>query len=278
MLSTRTYEQITETAAWLTERASSSPKIAMILGSGLGAMADTFEDATAISYDQIPNFPTSTVEGHAGQLVFGKLGGQDVVAMQGRFHFYEGWSLDEVTFPVRVFHALGCHTAVITNAAGGITPGMRPGDLMLITDHLNLTGVNPLRGPNDSRFGPRFPDMTEGYTFALRKLAMDVARELELPLRLGVYAGVQGPSYETPAEIKMLRTQGADAVGMSTVPEVIIASHCGMRVLGISCITNMAAGLSDLKLSHDEVTETATLVRERFQSLVRACVSRIEAP
>lgn len=266
------FDALDQIASWLKARYPHQPEIALILGSGLGSIADHLEDAVAIDYHEIPNFPVSTVEGHAGRLVFGKLEGRQVVAMQGRFHYYEGWSLDEVTLPVRVFWRLGAKALIVTNSSGGINPDFRPGDLMLICDHLNLTGQNPLRGHNDSRFGPRFPDMTEAYDFEFRRQAMSAAKDLKMDLYTGIYAGLQGPSYETPAEIRMLRRLGGDAVGMSTVPEVIIANHCGMRVLGISCITNMAAGISDQKLTHDEVTLTAAMARERFTSLIHRVV------
>lgn len=261
------YDACAQTAAWLKERGH-TPDIALVLGSGLGGMADTFEDKVAIPYEEIPNFPVSTVEGHEGQLVFGTLHGRSVVAMQGRFHFYEGWSQREVTFPIRVFALMGAKTLIVTNSSGGINPDFEPGDLMLINDHINLTGQNPLHGHNDARFGPRFPDMTDAYNLDLRRQAMAIAEAVDVSLHTGVYSGLSGPTYETPAEIRMLRRLGGDAVGMSTVPEVIVANHSGMRVLGISCITNMAAGLSANKLNHEEVTTNAKLARTRFTTLV----------
>lgn len=272
------YEGITATAKWLTERTSKTlpaPEIALVLGSGLGSLADHFEDRIAIPYADIPNFPVSTVEGHAGQLVFGTLHGRSLVAMQGRFHFYEGWSQLEVTFPMRVFKILGCKAMIVTNSSGGINPDFEAGDLMLITDHLNLTGQNPLIGPNDKRFGPRFPDMTEAYDVQLREQALEAARGLSIGLRKGIYCGLQGPTYETPAEIRMLRRLGGDAVGMSTVPEVIVANHSGIRVLGISCITNLAAGISAHKLTHEEVTTNAALAREKFVELVTQIIADV---
>lgn len=269
------YEGITATAQWLSARIDKAPEIAMVLGSGLGGLADHFEDRVAIPYTDIPNFPVSTVEGHAGQLVFGSLHGRNLVAMQGRFHFYEGWNQLEVTFPMRVFKLLGCTAMIVTNSSGGINPDFEPGDLMLITDHLNLTGQNPLIGPNDKRFGPRFPDMTEAYDVALREQAQQTADALNIPLQKGVYCGLQGPTYETPAEIRMLRRLGGDAVGMSTVPEVIVANHSGLRVLGISCITNQAAGISANKLTHEEVTTNAALAREQFVELVTQIIADI---
>ena len=251
-------------------------EVALILGSGLGSLADTFEEPVAIPYAEIPHFPLSTVEGHKGQLVFGQFGGKRAVAMQGRFHFYEGWELEQVTFPVRVFSKLGCGVLVVTNSSGGINVDWSAGDLMLIRDHINLTGVNPLRGENEARFGVRFPDMSDAYDLTYRRQIMRLARELGIELRTGIYAGVQGPSYETPAEVTMLRRLGGDAVGMSTVPEVIVANHCGMRVIGISCITNMAAGVSDHRLTHEEVTETAAATRERFSTLLWEIVTRLD--
>ncbi|MFU8806490.1 MAG: purine-nucleoside phosphorylase [Bradymonadaceae bacterium] len=270
-----TYDRAEATAQLLKSRLQTQPKIAMILGSGLGALADELTDREAIGYGEIPGFPVSAVEGHAGQLVAGFLEGQPVVVKQGRAHYYEGWTMEEVTFPIRVFCRMGIETIIITNSAGGLNPDYVPGDLMLITDHLNLTGVNPLRGENEARFGTRFPDMTHGYDPELRHLAKKVASDLAIPVKEGVYAGVAGPSYETPAEVRMIGRLGGDAVGMSTVPEVIIANHSGMRVVGISCITNLAAGLSGQKLTHDEVKETADRVRQSFTSLIRGLVSEI---
>jgi purine-nucleoside phosphorylase len=269
------FEQADRTAQLLKERLSVAPKIAMILGSGLGALADELSDRETIGYGDIPGFPVSAVEGHAGQLVAGHLEGQPVVVMQGRAHYYEGWTMEEVTFPIRVFARMGIETIIITNSAGGVNRAYSAGDLMIISDHINLTGENPLRGPNESRFGTRFPDMSFGYDPELRELAKQVAADLGIEVREGVYAGVAGPSYETPAEVRMIGILGGDAVGMSTVPEVIVANHCGMRVVGISCITNLAAGLSGQKLTHEEVKETADLVRQSFTSLVRTLTGRL---
>ncbi|MFS0863473.1 purine-nucleoside phosphorylase [Fredinandcohnia sp. 179-A 10B2 NHS] len=251
------------------------PEIGLILGSGLGVLADEIEDPIKVPYDQIPEFPVSTVEGHAGQLVFGNLQGKFVVAMQGRFHFYEGYSLEKVTFPVRVMKELGVSKLVVTNAAGGINESFEPGDLMLISDHINNMGQNPLIGPNDSRLGARFPDMSEAYSKELRKLAKDVATGLNINIKEGVYVGNTGPTYETPAEIRMLRALGGDAVGMSTVPEVIVARHSGMNVLGISCISNMAAGILDQPLTHDEVIETTEKVKNNFLAFVKEIVKKL---
>jgi len=242
--------------------------VALVLGSGLGAYADDLDDAHAIPYAEIPNMPRSGVSGHAGNLVVGSKRGRRVVAMQGRAHLYEGWSPDEVVFGVRLMAQLGARTLIVTNAAGGIASSFAPGDLMAITDQLNLTGTSSLLGPNDERLGERFVDMTTAYDPSLIATANGVARQLGFELRQGVYAGLLGPAYETPAEVRMLRTLGADAVGMSTVLEVLAARHLGLCVLGISCISNLAAGLSDGPLSHDEVKDTATRVRSRFESLL----------
>ena len=249
-------DKINDVQHFITGKTTIKPEIGLILGSGLGVLADEITEAVTIPYEEIPHFPVSTVEGHKGQWVIGKLNGKSVVAMQGRFHFYEGYSLEEVTFPVRVMKAMGVKTLLITNASGGIQLNYEPGDLMIIKDHLNLTGNNPLIGPNDESFGVRFPDMSTAYDPELRNVARKVAAENEIDVKEGVYVGLTGPSYETPAEIRMLRILGADAVGMSTVPEVIVARHSGIRVLGISCISNMAAGILPQPLSHQEVMET----------------------
>jgi len=276
---TLSYAEIQAAAAAIRDRtghldeSTSVATVGVVLGSGLGRVADLVmegEGAIAIEYGAIPHFPTSSVEGHKGRLVYGRVEGQAVVLMQGRVHRYEGYPPAHVAFPARVMMALGVKQLVLTNAAGGIADGMVPGDLMLITDHLNLTGDNPLIGKNDDRLGPRFPDMSHTYTPALRKLAKTLAAKQGLALREGVYAGLNGPTYETPAEIRMLRTLGADAVGMSTVYEAIAAAHGGISVLGISCITNLAAGMSDEKLSHDDVKETAGRVEQSFSELVLA--------
>lgn len=251
-----------------------TPEIALILGSGLGILADSLEDSVTIDYADIPHFPVSTVEGHAGQLVAGKLSGKSVIVMKGRFHLYEGYSPAQVTFPIRVFKELGIRSLIVTNAAGGINLDYASGELMLIKDHLNFTGRNPLIGPNDDSFGVRFPDMSEAYSKRLRQLAHDTAAELGMTLQEGIYVGLLGPSYETPAEIRMFRTLGADAVGMSTVSEVLIARHAGLEVLGISCISNMAAGILDQPLSHVEVMETTERVKGRFLALIKGLISK----
>jgi purine-nucleoside phosphorylase len=253
------------------------PVLGLVLGSGLGGFADQLEDAVALEYGDIPHFPISNVVGHAGRLVVGQMHGVTCAAMQGRVHYYEGHELDRVTFPIRALILLGCRTLIITNAAGGVNPDLKPGDLVVLRDHLNLFPDNPLRGENDDRLGPRFPDMTQAYATALRVHAHMAAGEIGLGVREGVYAGSSGPSYETPAEIRMLRTLGADLAGMSTIPEVIVANHMGARVLGISCVTNMAAGITGERLTHAEVTETAARVRESFIALVSRVIARLGA-
>lgn len=266
------FEKIENATKFLREKYSTTPKIGLILGSGLGILADEIEQAVKIPYNQIPDFPVSTVEGHAGQLVFGLLNGVEVVAMQGRFHYYEGYSFEKVTFPVRVMKQLGINLLIVTNAAGGINESFVPGDLMIISDHINNMGSNPLIGQNDSKLGPRFPDMSEAYSRELRNLAKEIAKKLHIPVQEGVYVGNTGPSYETPAEVKMLRTLGGDAVGMSTVPEVIVARHADMKVLGISCISNMASGILDQPLNHEEVIETTEKVKVNFLTYIKAIV------
>lgn len=269
-------DKIHDVQQFITGKTTIKPEIGLILGSGLGVLAEEITEAVTIPYEEIPHFPVSTVEGHKGQWVIGKLNGKNVVAMQGRFHFYEGYSLEEVTFPVRVMKAMGVQTLLITNASGGIQLDYEPGDLMIIKDHLNLTGSNPLIGPNDESFGVRFPDMSTAYDPELRNVARKVAEENGIDVKEGVYVGLTGPSYETPAEIRMLRILGADAVGMSTVPEVIVARHSGIRVLGISCISNMAAGILPQPLSHQEVMETGEKVKDKFLRLVRGVITEMQ--
>ncbi len=260
---------------YISSRTSFRPEIGLILGSGLGVLGDDIPDADTIDYADIPGFPVSTVEGHAGRLVFGELGGKRVVIMQGRFHYYEGYTMDEVVFPVRVMKLLGVGTMVVTNAAGGVNTAFAPGDLMIITDHIKLFTDSPLRGHNIDELGPRFNDMSTAYTPELRSIALETARRIGIDVRQGVYAHMAGPSFETPAEIRMLRTLGADAVGMSTVPEVIAAAHASMKVLGISAISNMAAGILDQPLNHAEVMETGRMVRDKFAGLVQAIVEAL---
>jgi purine-nucleoside phosphorylase len=267
---------IDETVAFLRERVTRAPHAVLVLGSGLGGMADDVEDAVRIPFREIPGFPrrVQEVAGHAGALVAGRLAGVEVAALQCRFHLYEGWRPDDVAVPVRALAALGARTMLLTNAAGGIRPGFRPGDLMLIADHLNLMWQNPLIGktvPGEQRF----PDMSDPYDAAFRAVAEEEARGLGIPVTEGVYAAVLGPSYETPAEIRMLARMGADAVGMSTVPEVLVARALGVRCLGISCITNLAAGLGGERLTHEEVVEVGARVRDRLAALVRGVLPRI---
>jgi purine-nucleoside phosphorylase len=274
------YEQIHETAQAIRKRAAGhQPKVGIILGSGLGEFAEGLAKKVVIPYAELPHFPHSSVPGHAGRLVLGEVGGEPIVAMQGRVHAYEGYSPAQVAFPARVLCALGIHTLVVTNAAGGVNLDFKPGDLMVITDHLNLSGYNPLVGPNDDRMGPRFPDMTTAYPTALQAQLLSSAQNVGVELKQGVYAVLAGPSYETPAEIRMLRILGADAVGMSTVPEVIAARHMGVQVAGISCITNLAAGIGNKPLTHEEVAETAHRVKDVFRRLLESflpIVARME--
>ncbi len=262
-------------ARFLRAKTPLRPKIGLVLGSGLGAFADDFERATRIPYQKIPGFPVSTAVGHAGQLVIGLTEGIPVAALQGRVHYYEGYSMQQVVFPIRVLGRLGIRAVILTNAAGGINRRYRQGCLVVLRDHINLQGTNPLIGPNDERFGPRFLDMTQAYWKPYADLALAEARRLGLSVQEGVYAALPGPSYETPAEIRFLERIGADLVGMSTVPEVIAARHMGLRVLAISCVTNMAAGILDQPISHDEVLATGERVRDAFAALLRAVIPRI---
>ena len=275
MASTSIYERAEHATRIIRARTTAEPRIAIVLGSGLGGFADDFEDAVGIPYEEIPGFVRSTAQGHAGRLVIGKVDGIPVLAMQGRVHYYEGYSLEEVTFPIRTFGLLGVKTLVLTNAAGGINVQLTQGALMVLSDHVNLMGVNPLRGPNDERFGPRFPDMSTVYAPELQQLVVEEARAIGVEVRRGIYGALSGPSYETPAEIHLLRNLGADAVGMSTVPEAIVARHMGLEVLGISCITNMAAGISDQPINHEEVMATGDRVRETFTELLKRVVGAI---
>lgn len=274
-MTTQLSKQIQEARAYIEQQTEVKPEIGLILGSGLGVLGDYIENAKVISYDQIPHFPVSTVEGHAGELMIGTLSGKNVILMRGRFHMYEGYAAEVTAFPVRVMKALGVKTLVVTNAAGGVNLQFAEGNLMLISDHINLTGKNPLIGAHDPELGVRFPDMTEAYSKRLRGIAKEVASEQGIELVEGVYASLLGPTYETPAEIRMLRTLGADAVGMSTVTEVIAARHSGLEVIGISCITNMAAGILDQPLTHDEVIETTNRVKSQFQGLVTSLIGKI---
>lgn len=271
------YQKASESAEYIKSKIAHQPEIGIVLGSGLGPLADDMTDVIDIDYAEIPNFPVSTVEGHAGKLVFGKLGSKYVLAMKGRFHYYEGYDVAQVVFPIRVMKLLGINNLVVTNAAGGINRDFSSGALMLIKDHISFFVPSALRGKNMSEFGTRFPDMSEAYSKELRTLAKKVAEESGVQVFEGVYAFAQGPMYETPAEIRALGILGADAVGMSTVPEVITAGHAGMKVLGISCITNMAAGILDQPLNHQEVMETAKKVEKAFTTLVRNIVEQWKA-
>ena len=282
------YEKAAETAEFIRAKYGKPIKIAVVLGSGLGAFADQLNDSVRIPYEEIPHFARSTVEGHAGRLVLGEVDGVPVAVQQGRFHFYEGYSMEQVTFPARVFGLMGIDKLVLTNAAGSLSTEMSPGSLMLISDHINLVGANPLRGMNDLRFGPRFPDMTHVYDRELQEVVVAAAEEVALErfesgtdptkidfLHRGVYCGLSGPTYETPAEIHMYRLLGADALGMSTVPEAIVARHQQMQVVGISCITNYAAGMTDEAIDHDHVMETGARTADIFRELLRRLVTRI---
>jgi len=270
------YERAEHAARTIRARWNEDARLALVLGSGLGAFADDVEGAVSLPYTEIPGFAHSTVEGHAGRLVLGKIEGVPVAAMGGRFHYYEGYTFDEVTFPIRVLGLLGVKSLILTNAAGGLSNGFTQGSLMVISDHLNLIGANPLHGANDERFGPRFPDMTEVYDRDYQDILIKEGRRLGYELRRGVYAALSGPSYETPAEIRMLRALGADAVGMSTVPEAIVARHMGIKVLGISCITNLAAGVLDAQINHAEVIETGERVRATFAELLRNVIPKLQ--
>jgi purine-nucleoside phosphorylase len=269
------FQQVDEAANFIASKADLRPGIAIVLGSGLGDFADEASDAVRINFADIPHFSRSTAVGHAGQLVFGKIAGCPVVVMQGRVHLYEGYPAWKVAFPIRVFSKLGARAAILTNAAGGINLDYGQGNLVVIKDHLNLQGQNPLVGAEDLRFGPRFIDMTEAYSRAYRRIAQDVAKAMGIKVPEGIYAGLLGPSYETPAEIRYLRAIGADLVGMSTVPEVIVARQMGVKVLAISCVTNMAAGVLDKPLNHEEVLETGRRVAGHFKSLLREVIPAI---
>ncbi len=268
------FTQAREAATYIENQGIEEVEVGLILGSGLGELAEEIEDQVVISYKNIPSFPVSTVVGHAGQLVYGTLGGKKVLALQGRFHYYEGYSMDTVTFPVRVMSMLGVQSLIVTNAAGGANTDFQPGDLMMIQDHVNFFGTNPLIGENEEKYGPRFPDMTHPYDVEYQGFIEEAAAELNLSLKKGVYFGFTGPTYETPAEIRMVQTLGGDAVGMSTVPEVIVARHAGIRVAGISCITNLAAGMG-AELNHEDVIEVSTKIRSSFKKLVVSLLEKL---
>jgi len=269
------YQKILEARSYIERRVKQKAEIAIILGSGLGALTDQMTDVVEMSYNDIAYFKKPTAEGHAGTLVAGYLNGVYLYALKGRYHYYEGFPLADVTFPVKTLKTLGVKTLIITNSCGAINTDFKPGELMLITDHLNMTGTNPLIGKNIDELGPRFPDASEIYTSSLRKLALDAAKDLKIKLHQGVYAWWSGPSYETPAEIRMLRTLGADTVGMSTVPEALVASHMGLQVLGLSCLTNMASGILKKKLSHEEVLAVAQSSQQAFSALVTEIIQRL---
>lgn len=265
------YERIRETAEWLRERRPNAPQTAIVLGTGLGQLAERIEKLVCIPYADIPNFPVSTVEGHAGQLIFGRLGGRDVMAMEGRFHYYEGYTMQQVTFPVRVMHELGIRTLFVSNAAGGMNPAFSIGDLMVITDHINFMPENPLHGPNVPP-GPRFPDMSEAYSRDLIARADEIAARSGIKVQHGVYLATQGPTFETPAEYRMFASWGADAVGMSTVPEVIVANHCGMRCFGMSIITDLGGFGEPVKVTHEEVQRAASAVQPLMATIMEELV------
>lgn len=267
--------KIEETVSYIRSKTDLVPSTGLILGSGLGVLADEIEQPVIIDYGEIPHFPESTVAGHAGKLVIGMLEGVPVVAMQGRFHYYEGYSQREVTFPIYVMKAVGCDKLVVTNACGGMNKDFAPGDLMLINDHLNLTGSNPLIGANDPQLGPRFPDMSQAYNRELIRIAEEAAKTKGIEVQHGVYAAISGPAYMTPAELIMLRTLGADAVGMSTVPEVIAANHTGLKVLGIACVTDMAIGEELEPLTHEQVMKVADRTRPKFIALVKGFLAEL---
>jgi purine-nucleoside phosphorylase len=269
------FDKVQTAVEFLRQRSELQPRIAVVLGSGLGAFADQIGNRRVVPYTEIPHFPRSTVQGHSGNLVLGETEKVPVAVMQGRVHYYEGYSMQEVTFPTKVLARFGVRRLILTNAAGGINKRFKPGRLMIIEDHLNLQSTNPLLGPNEDRFGLRFFDMSDAYDRDMRKVASSAARKLTLSVHRGIYAGLTGPSYETPAEIRMLQTLGADAVGMSTVPEVIVANHMGVKCLGISCITNMAAGVSKQKVNHEEVMLTGERVKDDFIRLLRAIIPRL---
>lgn len=267
--------RISEAKEYIETRSNYAPTIGLILGSGLGPLTDSIENPEFFPYSDIPGFPVSTVEGHKGRLVIGKLQEKTVIAMDGRFHYYEGYNMAEVTIAVRVMKLLGIETLIVTNAAGAVNTSFEPGDLMIITDHINFSSSNPLIGKNLEEFGPRFPDMSTAYNPALRDIAINSATSLGIDIKQGVYMMMSGPTYETPAEIRMARILGADAVGMSTVPEVIIANHCNIKVLGISCLTNMAAGILDKPLDHSEVIETSNVAKNNFIKLMNDIIKNI---
>jgi len=264
-----------ETSAYIRSKCSLQPEIGLILGSGLGALGDKLDDAVYIPYEEIPHFAKSTAPGHKGRLAVGRLAGKILMCMQGRFHFYEGYTMQQITYPVRAMKAMGVGTLILTNACGGLDPSFHPGDLLVISDHINYMGANPLIGPNEDDFGPRFPDMTRVYTPELRALAKACAKDQGVDLHEGVYVSYSGPNYETPAEIRMFQKMGASVVGMSTVPEAIVSNHSGLRTLALSCITNLASGILDVPLTGEEVIEVADLASKKFMRLLEEIIKRI---
>ncbi|MEI6131904.1 MAG: purine-nucleoside phosphorylase [Bacillota bacterium] len=266
---------VNKSAKYILDKIQAKPEIAVILGSGLGSLMDGINNQTSISYSEIPNFPSTSIQGHDGKLIFGEVKGKNVIAMKGRFHYYEGHEMDTVTFPVKVFFAMGIRKIIITNAAGGVNKAFLPGDLMLINDHLGFACPSPLRGENNESVGPRFPDMSQVYSKKLSEIALSTAKLLGIELKQGNYMFSKGPQFETPAEIRAVRLLGADAVGMSTVPEAIVANHMGMEILAISTITNMAAGVLDKPLCHEEVIETGKMVSEKFTKLINKIIEKI---
>ena len=269
------YDKIQATSAFIQAKIKNNPSVGIILGSGLGGLVDLIAKETSIPYADIPNFPVSTVEGHSGQLIFGKIGNCNVMLMAGRFHYYEGYSMEEVTFPVRIMKALGVETVIVSNASGGTNPTFNIGDLMILKDHINICPEHPLRGPNDERLGTRFPDMSQAYDLKLIELAKEIADEKGIAVRTGVYIGLQGPTFETPAEYKMLHILGADAVGMSTVAEVIVARHASMRVFAISVITDIGVSEVPITITHEEVLEAANAAAPKMAGLVEELVKRL---
>lgn len=269
------YEKLATTAGFIQKKYSRSPKVGIVLGSGLGSFIDQIENIYTIPYDQIPFFHQTTVEGHEGRLIFGQVKGVEVAILQGRLHGYEGLPMEDVVFPVRALATLGIETLILTNASGGVNESYSPGDLVLIDDHINMLGTNPLVGPNISEFGPRFPDMSQAYDPETKEIILSCAKELDTPMKKGVYCAMLGPTYETPAEVKMLRIMGVDMVGMSTVPEAIAGNHLGLKVAGISCITNMAAGITSSKLEHEHVKDQALKVMDTFSTILSMTIEKI---
>tara|TARA_R110000868_G_scaffold406929_1_gene687749 strand:+ start:1843 stop:2673 length:831 start_codon:yes stop_codon:yes gene_type:complete len=272
------FEKLEEASAYIKKQRDVRPQVGVVLGSGLGAFVDQIQDKVTLAYDDIPHFKQTTVEGHEGRLILGKIGNVEVAVMQGRYHAYEGHHTDQVVFPVRLLARLGIDSIILTNASGGVNESYKSGDLVMITDHINLSGQNPLVGPNIAELGPRFPDMTKAYDPKLQEILMSQAKAQGVDLKKGIYAGVLGPTYETPAEVRMIRILGGDLVGMSTVPESIAANHLGLSVAGVSCVTNMAAGIENVKLQHSDIKEQALKVMQKFSSLLVESIKIIGNP